>query len=479
MVVEWFIVFASALVGGVVSLFRDNEGDAIMASPSYCLKPVLVLLRMFFSSLWPLLVIIVPALIAIMRVFPFDGFGFGLALLGSVVLAFVAVQLAILLLLGIGAFLGVLGIFSRSRLTFSTVSLFLLITLLIGKQFQSVNLVNFFQARLLSADVPDFSPILDQFAYFPSHFVSMIIYHAEQGAVLMSLIPFGDLVALALAFLILFISVVKYHLFYWQVAQEHVVVKRPTFSRLNIGRPLSGVSRPTSALLIKEFILFVRNARGMLWLGFILVIWAIQSSSSFFLRHGLGDERVSGGDLPLVTTAIQLALIAYFISMFALRFAFPSFSEEKKAGWIVESSPLPLRGVFLSKWYFFCGLFSVLAVVFALLNGSIIGLTAVMMPVVIMLTVVVTVTITTFALSLGAIFPNPETDDPEVLSTSLPGLSFIILSLCYGGLGGLVFYEYLSGEGFLPVMLFVATSLLSLPVLTLYAARALRRQYLV
>jgi Zn-dependent protease with chaperone function len=52
----------------------------------------------------------------------------------------------------------------------------------------------------------------------------------------------------------------------------------------------------------------------------------------------------------------------------------------------------------------------------------------------------------TFGLGLGAIFPNFDSDDPEVISTSLPGLAFIFGSLFYGGVGAYLFYGFLMGN---------------------------------
>jgi hypothetical protein len=64
-----------------------------------------------------------------------------------------------------------------------------------------------------------------------------------------------------------------------------------------------------------------------------------------------------------------------------------------------------------------------------------------------------TVFVVTLGLVLGAIFPNFDTDDPEVLGTSLPGLAFVFGSLIYGGLGAGAYYYYLSrGYGFTLVL---------------------------
>lgn len=476
LLISSFLTFTSALVSGVVSLYRDDDAGLVLSSPSYTLKPKMVLARMFFSSLWPLLVVIVPALLAIMRVFPIGVLGFIAALFASVFLIFVAVQAAMLVIHFIAAILASLAVFSRRSVMLSTILLFFGSTLLIANQFRSIDLVAFFQARLLSKDVPDLAPILEQFHLFPSHIVTMIVYYSEQGMVASALLLLGALALLAAFLFTVFMLTIKSHLAYWQIAQEHKGAGRHTRGGFRGATLLMNTDRPERALLAKEFILFARNVRGMLWLAFILVVWGVQSASSFLLKHGLGDERVSGVALPGMTIAFQFALITYFVSMFALRFAFPSFSEERKSGWVVESTPLSRTSVFRSKLYFFSVLFSALAILFTLLNASIVGITGAMLSFLLLFVVITVVTITTYALALGALFPNTETDDPEVLSTTLPGLMFIAVSVFYGIAGALAFRGYFASGAIIPVLLYVSFSIVTVILFLLVTKRNLERK---
>ena len=63
--------------------------------------------------------------------------------------------------------------------------------------------------------------------------------------------------------------------------------------------------------------------------------------------------------------------------------------------------------------------------------------------------------IVTLALSLGALFPSQDTDDPEAISTSMSGLFFTALALIYGGLSAWVLYLTLTLETSLFITLFV------------------------
>ncbi len=472
------LVFASAMVSGMVILFRADDGPILLASPRYALKPFLVFSRMFFSSLWPLLVIIIPALIAIVRVFPLSNVGFLLTLFSGVLLVFIAVLLAMLMLFTVSFILFSLRIFSKRHLLIVNTTIFFSFLGIIWLRFHAVNLADFFQARLLSRNVPDLTPILHQFDIFPSHVVTMVLYYSEHGEFIFSFASFIFLTLFACVLFLLFVFSTRHYLEYWQVAQENVGMISGPIKNMH-GTPF--IARATSAqvaLLLKECILFVRNPKGMLWLGFILVIWGIQSASSFFLVHGLGVERVTEGKVPLIAGAFQFALVAYFMSMFALRFTFPSFSEEQKTAWVVRSSPLAISDIFTAKLYFFIILFCTIAVLFTALNVSIIGFSLVTTPLLFAMVIVSVITITVYALSLGALFPNNETDDPEVLSTTLPGLSFIALSLIYGGLGALVFREYALFGGWGFVTLFVGCSFLGTMYLIYVARMSLTNRYI-
>ena len=84
----------------------------------------------------------------------------------------------------------------------------------------------------------------------------------------------------------------------------------------------------------------------------------------------------------------------------------------------------------------------------------------------ILLFISVVIFIVTLGLSLGALFPNSETDDPEVISTSMPGLFFTAFALLYGALSDFMLYLTLT-KGFVSLLLLfsVFTLLISMILL--------------
>lgn len=174
---------------------------------------------------------------------------------------------------------------------------------------------------------------------------------------------------------------------------------------------------------------------------------------------------------PVVLQALQVIIIIYFSSSFVLRFGFPLFSLEKKAAWIIGSAPISLVRVFWSKMLFYTICFTTLAVLFAFLNATILVMPLTTLVFFLLIVVTATIAITFFGLCLGAIAPNMETDDPEMLSTSLSGLFFIALSLLYGAFGSFAFYQIVKSGSFFPCLAFAVISLL---LVWLFVSRALR-----
>ena len=460
LLVSFILVFASALLSGVTQLFRTGNNAFVMASPRYDLKPTFVLTRMITTSLWPLLVIILPALFALRHVFGLPLSGFLAALCSSVLLVVFGVLCAMLLIFIIGALLKLLGVFSRKHLVQMTLLAFAYLVGYTVSQFRGVDLVKFFQARLLDVSAPDLAPILLQFHHFPSHLTALSLYHGMYGGGAALYMPLVMLGGITFVTYICYRIFCRTHLYLWQKSEEKNNTGSDFLTALshNMIRRAKGAK---SAILNKEAVLFMRDARGMLWLGFILLIWVIQIASSHLLVNGLNSERIATGEALSIAGLIQFATIIYFIALFVLRFAFPAFSMERKTSWIVRMSPVDMREVFAAKLGFYVTLFGAIALIFSLGSATSVGLALPLgMPLVIGV-VIATFFLTTLGLALGAKYPNQETDDPEQLSTSMPGIGFILAALMYGLIGAYTLSYFAASGNVAFYTLFVFVSVLS------------------
>lgn len=484
--VSFVLVVASALISGLGALYRGEEDALVMASPSYRLKPILTFFRMFLSSLWPFLALILPALIAIDNVYGLSPQGFALATLSVILLIALGAVFAMAVLFAAAWFLYFLDhldpfkkvgttLVTRRNLTVLVAAVFLGKLFFVWERVTTIDLMRFFQARHLDVAAPDLSPIIEQFHVLPTHFSAMTTYFSRTGDSATALSSAANLLLLLLMDICLLYLLGRHHLTLWKIFQEHATT-RGRFVELPVlgATLLKGADTGAQAIFGKEVIAFLRNTRGLLWVGFILLLWLMQTGASKIISRGLGAERVTGDALPAFVGMFQFAVVMYFVSMFVLRFAFPSLSSERKTAWLIAAAPLDLGTVFVSKLRFFVLLFSFLAIAFALVNAVVAGLSAVLTALLLLVLVLATLFLTTYGLSLGAIFPNFESDDPEVLSTTIPGLGFIFGALLYGALGAYAIGGMLENGNYLPIFFFGAFSLFA----SVYLARLARRRLL-
>lgn len=482
LLVSFVLVIASALISGIATLFRGTNDTLLVASPRYGSKPLFVYLRMFLSSLWPLLLLILPALVAVANVYGLPPLGFALTILSVTLTIALGAVGAMVLLLVISWLLYLLGFagkgsrnfVTRRNLTALIAALFLGKLFLVWDRVTTIDLVRFFQARHLDITAPDLAPIIDQFNILPTHFSAMTIYLSRTGEIATAFSSvFSLFLLLAMAMLALYLLGRNY-LTLWQLFQEQDsgrghLSAQPVFG----GSLLSGARGGAGAIFGKEVVTFLRNSRGLLWFGFIVLIWLMQTGAGKIISRGLGAERVAADTLPAFVGMFQFAVILYFVSMFVLRFAFPSFSSERRTAWLIGAAPVDLGVVFVSKLRFFVILFSFLAIVFACLNVLAVGLPTSLIAILLSVLVLATLFLTTWGLSLGAIFPNFESDDPETLSTTLPGLGFIFGALSYGAFGAYALGQAFKGGNLIPLFLFTIFSLVGTVILSRLARRRL------
>jgi hypothetical protein len=173
--------------------------------------------------------------------------------------------------------------------------------------------------------------------------------------------------------------------------------------------------------------------------------------------------------------AVQLAIVLFFITAFIIRFVFPSFSQESDTSWIMGSAPIKMSKVFYSKYKIFSlvlvllGIFSLFLYIIPLqINLSLsIALSLV--------TLIAILTLTMLGLALGAMYINFESNDPNELSTSAAGISFMISALAYIALATYLFYLSVSNSTYLPLLLFLLVSVIIIFIFKSLAVKALEK----
>ncbi len=473
------LMFASALISGLFGFFRIEASAWLLSSPCFRVLPWYVISKIFVASLWPFLVVALPGLLAIQAVSHLGPAGFFIMLGSIIFLAVFSAVLAAISILMIAKFLYLAErIISTRMLTMGRIVCVLSVVLVGLSYFFWVRItrldtVAILQPYNLMAQAAALPPLISQFSMLPSHFTALALYELEYASFSDALMLSGGLFLLALGGMILFRWMSLWYLELWQILQEGHSEALPgqtprRTGALHFPRYLSG---PYGAFFEKEALVVFRDGKNTLWFLFAIFLWLIQVATNIFLQRNMGRLNPDHASFPFMLQALQVIIIIYFSSSFVLRFGFPLFSLEKKTAWIIGSAPISLVRVFWSKMIFYAACFTSLTVLFALLNSAILAMPLATFVFFLLIVVTATIAITFFGLCLGAIAPNVETDDPEILSTSLSGLFFIALSLLYGAFGSLAFYQFVESGSFLPGFVFEVASLL---LVWFFVSRALR-----
>ncbi len=480
LVMAGVIVF-SAIVSGVFNLFRGQYDNWLISSPSYKLFPRIVFVKSVLSSSWPLFVMFLPAVLAFTKIYHLSLIGIGFILFSIVLLLVILNALSLLgVLLVSTLYYRFSQQFKRATTSFGgfVIFLFLIATTcitFIWKIVSDIDLVKLFKADNIDVNV-SIQNISSHFYFLPTHPLALEIINWQNNLYSSALLQF---VVLFLCTVITVFLWWKFsHLFYpvWQKFQEgssHTYSNEGSLKKHT--SPYYFTGGQVLVLFKKEALISSRNMRGVLWFLFLFGIWLAQVGLNVILSNNIQRYQTDVTEKLAVFQALQFIIAVYFICSFSLRFVFPSFSVEKKTAWILGSAPLSFIRIFFSKYLFYVVFFVLLGSGMGYVNTLILNLPFTFALYSLSLFIVTVIFIVTLALSLGALFPSTETDDPEAISTSMPGLFFTALSLIYGGFSALVLYGTLTMSSVSLLIVFEVLTLVFVGLLLLKTPKAAQR----
>lgn len=470
------IIIFSGIVSGIFNLFRGGYNNWIISSPKYKYFPRFIFLKSITTTLLPLVVMFVPTVLALTKVYSLNALAI-ITIIVSVLFLLVilnAITLSILLLIAtiyyyVTKIIPIVQ-FTLRGLIFCLFIFAGLIAFKMYSVFIHVDLIQFFKAMMVNETV-SISSIGNYFNLLPTHPLAMMILHFQNHQIVLSIWNFATISALALFFGAVWwkFSINFYPL--WQKLQEGAQVN----TKLNVGTSVSApyyfLGGSLIALFKKEFLISSRNWKGLLWFFFLMFIWLLQIVANLVLGQNIRKHEYDIVEKIVSLQLIQYIVAIYFMSSFALRFVFPSFSTEKKMSWVVNSAPISFKKIFYGKYLFYTAFFLVVGICMNYVNGLILHLpfTHVFYSTTLFITAIIF--IVTLALSLGAIFPSTETDDPEASSTSMPGLLFTAFALMYGALSDFVLYLTLTKESILWFIACVISTLIFTLIILLNTPR--------
>ncbi len=268
----------------------------------------------------------------------------------------------------------------------------------------------------------------------------------------------------------------KWYLSLWQSLAESGGVAHSQEPRRRYTTAVSSLlNRPFGAVLYKERTQLFRNPKNAFWLLFLLLLWLSYIGFTLTIQLHLDKDSDQLSQLPNIILAVQLLVMVYFVSALALRFVFPSFSSERNTAWILASSPLRLGRLLWSKFWFFTITFGGFTLIAEAINVLVLKLPTGQAGIFLLLGLTTVVMLCALGLYFGVKFANFDTDDPQALGTSIPGLVFMLCAVIYGALSAYLYYIFLTAAVPELPLIFVIVSLVFAAALMNAAAMAARQ----
>lgn len=460
----FILIAASTAITALFRLFKNKEDGWLMASPGYRDLPKTIFWQSAIATAWPIIFVVLPALVALGQRGIISPFGLFFCFFAIILFALFTTALIFTVIFVAGLILLKLeNHYKIAAASFSKLILFIIVLFVVylGAIWMSgsqTDLVSIFRARDFTEPSAGTDLIAARFHLLPSHLVAGQMLAWQIADIGSALFYFFLLVVLTLISIAIYYPLTGSILPLWQLFQEErrgngaQRKNKPRWLNFKFGRG------QLAAIFSKELIFSLRNPKNLLWLLFLALIWLLQTALNLILAKNISRNNLAGLTVPTLVQVLQFVTSIYFLAALALRFVLPSFSAEKKTAWIFASAPLKSGKIFIAKFYFFLTLLAVLGLsigysntaffenrLFASLSTFLTFFSAIFF-------------LVTLALSLGFLYPNNETSDPSIISTSLPGLTFIFTSLAYGALGGWLLYGLLKTDQFLPLVLFLIMS---------------------
>ena len=183
----------------------------------------------------------------------------------------------------------------------------------------------------------------------------------------------------------------------------------------------------TRALMIKDIKTFSRDTTQ--WSQLFLLAALIVVYLYNFKVLPLDRSPMPAGALRTLVSFANLGLAGFVLSAVAVRFAFPAISLEGKAFWILQSSPISLRGLLWSKFWLISIPLLVLGELLVFLSNLLLQVPPWMMSLSLITVCLMTFGITAIGVGFGALYPNFSYENAAEIPTSFGGAISMIVSI--------------------------------------------------
>lgn len=461
------VIIMSALISSLFSMFKGGTNNWIMASPLHKIFPHTILIRSILQALLPSGIIFIPAILAFTTVYTGGLYGMGLIVVSILLLIILLTTITLLLVILMGYFY-YLTAQKIKNIHFHfkglLIIIFFVITSLVvyvGFSIKNVDLVKLFRADEASSSLST-TTISSHFFLMPTHPFAMELVSIQTNSLGNPLYYFLELLFITLIALFLWYYASRFLYVLWQKLQEGTI-SNPTklHTQEGVSKQLHIFSGTISTVLFKkEALLSTRNLRSVLWFSFLLLIWLAYVATTHVVGTTVQRNQTDILNKAALLQALHYSISIYFIAAFTLRFVFPSFSAERKTAWILGTAPISKKTIFYGKYIFYVSFFVLLGLLMSAIDIYLLGISLDQGLYSSSMFIISIITIVTFGLTLGVLYPSTDTDDPEAVSTSIPGLFFTFIAGIYGALSALILYILLTKEMSIFFFIFVIISCL-------------------
>jgi ABC-2 type transport system permease protein len=192
---------------------------------------------------------------------------------------------------------------------------------------------------------------------------------------------------------------------------------------------LNHLSQPARAFIEKEIKSFFRDQTQ--WSQIFLVMGLIVIYLFNFSVLPLQRSTMKPGYLQNLLSFLNMGLAAFVLSAVSVRFVFPAVSLEGEAFWIVRASPISIRTFLWTKFFVYFIPLLILSELLVVLTNLLLGVTPFMMVLSVLTVFSVVPGIVAMGIGLGAIYPDFKSESPTQSVTSLGGLIYMSLCMCF------------------------------------------------
>ena len=422
LLINFFMIAVSSLIISMTTLFYSYDLKFLISLPISTNSILFdkILLSVFYSS-WSLVAIMIPYVVALIRVCDY-GFSFILAfLLLLIPYAFLASYL------GISVSLILMYLFpsSRTRDIVWLISSFSFAAVYVSVRFSKPE-------KLLNPDA--LGIIANYLSYLQSPTAPYLpSWWFSKALLKFSLQEYGSFLMYALleycVFAIASIAILywggRIYLYAYSGAQNNY--SKPIRFRRSVEFFISERFKRFSKifmLIFKERKNFIRDVR---YYSQTILVFALSMVYVFSIKN----IPVDGQEAKNFIAFVNMVIAGFVVSALALRFVFTSVSFEGGNIWIIKTLPIDASTFIYSKLLFYFFYILIFTLIIVGLSGYYLSIDETIFSFSIFVSVIMSFFISCLAVSLGAIFPDFKIENIHYVESSYGGFLFMAASVAY------------------------------------------------